>query len=213
MVSTDKIEAEESDSEEAHGEDKTHALHSQLSGLQRDDTYGGNFDDLYKQVYLNETVDPVAGVFAKEYAKVFKSESQDVAVSGFMNCTDYAVIGFWDLQESDRFECTRFFIVPNPMVRNIRDCDGTKLDQILYHSIHTDDIFFFFRGYEEISNDSGTTYGAQKLQIAFLDLTENEKESVGDSRHIYHHCKLRYPIADESILGIYITELNETNVH
>ena len=175
MVSNDQIESE-MDHSEAHDEGQNLDLQNQLSGLQRDDTYGGNGDALYKQVYLNEVVDPISGVVAKEYAKVFKSESQDLAVSGYMNCTDYAVIGFWDLDENDKFVCTRFFIVPNPMVRNIQDCEGTKIDQILYHSIHTDDIFFFFRGYEEISNDSGTTYGEQKLQIAFLDLTEIEKK-------------------------------------
>ena len=103
-------------------------MQNQLTGVQRDDTYGG-VDDLYKQVYLNETVDPITGVFAKEYAKVFKSESHDLAVSGYMNCTDYAVIGFWDLDEKeDKFVCKRFFIVPNPMVRNIQDCEGTKID-------------------------------------------------------------------------------------
>ena len=103
---------------------------------------------------MHETVEPVTGVGAQEYASIQKSESQDLAVKAFMNCADYAIIGFWDLDKlDDRFKCSRFFIAPSPMKRTIQDSDETELDQILYTSDVTYDVFFFFKGYIELQGD------------------------------------------------------------
>jgi len=100
-------------------------------GKRRTVTQYGDSDlhpELYKDVNLNESVDLISGVAPIEYAKVVESASQDLAVNAFMNCAEYAVVGFWDLDTDERFKCTRFFIVPNPMVRNIKDSEGTTLD-------------------------------------------------------------------------------------
>ncbi len=71
-----------------------------------------------------------------------------------MNCADYAIIGFWDLDKpNDTFKCSRFFIVPSPMKRTIQDSEETELDQILYTSDVTGDVFFFFKGYIELQGD------------------------------------------------------------
>ena len=69
-------------------------------------TQFGNTDlhpELYKDANLNENVDLISGVAPIEYARVVESGSQDLAVNAFMNCAEYAVIGFWDLDKDDRF--------------------------------------------------------------------------------------------------------------
>lgn len=121
-----------------------------------------------------------------------------------MGCTHFAVVGFWDFNSSeDKYECARFFIIPNPMCRNVQNKDIT-LQQILYTSEHTDDVFFFFKGY------ASKTSITHELQVAFLNLeiTEKEKDALGDSRHILDNCKIRQTIPKESLLNKYITDLN-----
>ena len=71
-----------------------------------------------------------------------------------MNCEEYAIVSFWDLEEqSDKFVCVRFFLIPNPMKRMVMDSDGTQLYQVLYSSPHTNDVFFFFKGYSQSGED------------------------------------------------------------
>ena len=85
----------------------------------------------------------------EHYANIGKSDSQFLAERALMNCKEYGVVAFWDLsQEDDRFKCTRFCLVPNPMKRTIKDSQGTKLEQVLYSSPHNKEVFFFFKGYK-----------------------------------------------------------------
>lgn len=66
-----------------------------------------------------------------------------------MNAEELAFVAFWDLDtEQDKMVCQRFFIIPNPMKRMIEDKEGTVLYQVLYVSDHTNEVFFFFKGYE-----------------------------------------------------------------
>ena len=43
-------------------------------------------------------------------------------------------MAFWDLDETNVFVCSRFFIIPNPIKRIIRDVEGTVLHQVLFYS-------------------------------------------------------------------------------
>ena len=107
--------------------------------------------ELYKESKLaeEEVVDPISGVSATHYANINKSKSQQLAIKACMDGKELAVIAFWDLDpDDDSFKCKRFFILPNPMKRNIIDTEGTQLDQVLYESTHTKEVFFFFKGYE-----------------------------------------------------------------
>ena len=85
----------------------------------------------------------VTGVGPTHYADI-KADKTPHHVN-FHGSTEFAVIAFWDLdKEYDSFKCSRFFIVPHPFKRTIKNCDGTKLDQVLYSS--PKDVFFFFKG-------------------------------------------------------------------
>ena len=42
------------------------------------------------------------------------------------------------------FKCSRFFIIPDPVKRIIRDVGGTVVYQVLFVSEKTDDVFFFY---------------------------------------------------------------------
>ena len=51
----------------------------------------------------------------------------------FHGVHEFAVIAFWDLVDRDeKFQCSRFFIVPIPLKRTIQDSKGTTLAQVLY---------------------------------------------------------------------------------
>ena len=174
--------------------------------------YAGSNPELYAAANLHETVDLVTGVGAQEYARIKEIVTFGTA---FMNCADYAIIGFWDLDKpNDTFKCSRFFIAPSPMKRTIQDSDETELDQILYTSDVTNDVFFFFKGYLEYQGDDldevRNTQNDFELQIAFLNLTPSAKElaDIGESRHIYQHCKQRYHVPDDTILNEYIKKLD-----
>ena len=82
--------------------------------------YGQVDDELYKKDNLNLNVDPISGVAPLPYAKIQKSTSQRLAIRSYMNCTEFAVIAFWELQkDDDTFKCIHFFIVPNPQKRMV----------------------------------------------------------------------------------------------
>ena len=83
----------------------------------------------------------------------------------YQGCKEFAVVAFWDLDASDRFACSRFFVIPNPMKRTIRDCEGTELQQVLYTSSHTNDVFFFFKGFEPGGGDDLDEFGTQQHKL------------------------------------------------
>ena len=98
-----------------------------------------------------------------------------------MDAKDLAVIAFWDLDpEEDKFKCSRFFIVPSPMKRTIKEVgDGSTLSQILYSSQHNKEVFFFFMGYDiKAIEDLNEHPNDNKLHIAFLKLDVNEEERL-----------------------------------
>ena len=93
--------------------------------------YGEINSELYKPNKLaeEEIIDPISGVVPSHYANINKSKSQQLAINSCMDAKQLAVIAFWDLDPiDDSFKCTRFFILPNPMKRNIIDTEGTQLD-------------------------------------------------------------------------------------
>ena len=90
------------------------------------------------------------------YANVSKDNEQHVSDSAFHGSKEFAVVAFWDLDpEDDQFKCARFFIVPHPMKRTIENCEGTKLEQVLYFSPNSNekDVFLFFKGYVQGGDD------------------------------------------------------------
>ena len=65
---------------------------------------------------------------------------------------EFAVVAFWDLDETDVFECTRFFIVPYPQLREIKRVQGSILFEFLQVSEHTKEVFFFFKGRDMVES-------------------------------------------------------------
>ena len=51
-----------------------------------------------------------------------------------------------------------------------------------------------------------------QLQIAFINLKpdDSELDHIGESRHIYQHCHIRYEIKDNTLLSKYINDLHIT---
>lgn len=168
---------------------------------------------------MNEEVDQLAGVAPEHYANIGMSKSQFLIERALMNCKEFGVVAFWDLSsEDDQFKCSRFFIAPNPMKRTIKDSQGTKLDQILYASPHNKEVFFFFKGYESNwindlgAGDEDEGLKMHKLHIAFLhlNLDEQKKASIGDTRLITNHCKNLTVIQENGILSSFIEYLDKT---
>ena len=116
------------------------------------------------------------------------------------------MIAFWDVDPvDDAFKCTRFFILPNPMKRNIIDTEGTQLDQVLYESTHTKEVFFFFKAYEvqPIEEFEEEHEKEHKLQIGFLrlDINAEELKKIGEARHFKYHINNIVTIPSGSILA------------
>ena len=155
--------------------------------MSADRAYSGFDHELYKTLY--EDVDLLNGVSPNEYANIKKSSSQALAIAAYQNCTEFAVVAYWDLEEStDTFECSRYFLIPNPMKRMVSDVGGTQLFEVLYTSQHSKDVFFFFKGYEQQANDDlvDVVSNEFKLQCAFLNLeaTPAEIAKIGERRNI-----------------------------
>ena len=93
---------------------------------------------------------------ASHYGNVegFDSNFNDT-YKALTTCEEYAIIAFWSLHpEDDTFECDNFFYVPNPYKRTIRKDDDVELSQVLYSSPHTNDIYFFYKGYDLACSNS-----------------------------------------------------------
>ena len=164
------------------------AILSQISNFESVD------ENLYKDSNLFQDVDQLTGICPTHYANIQESTSQRLAMKAAMDCREFAVVAFWDLNaEDDTFKCVRFFIMPNPIKRTIMDKGNTKLDQILYTSSHTKDVFFFFKGYQMSGGDDLDEVQTKEhvLQIGFLDLDMDQEtiEKVADARNIRFHCK------------------------
>ena len=67
----------------------------------------------------------MSGVSAFHSAKIDAVDSEDNdALDAMITCSQYAVVAFWDLSEwSDIFKCYRFFFVPNPFKRIIKESE------------------------------------------------------------------------------------------
>ena len=144
--------------------------------------------------HLNWDNDALTGVYAKHFSKVIavNSESSD-ALDEMTTCEQYAVIASWGLHpRTDCFKCDRFFFVPNPYKRRIRNSEEAELSQVLYSSPHTNDVFLCFRGYHAISPRTLT------MQCVILDLSLDKSAT---SRDIKNHCKRSYAIDESSLLG------------
>ena len=117
-------------------------------------------------------------------------------------CEQYAVIAFWGMHPwIDSFKCYRFFFVPNPFKRMILQTEKAELNQVLYSSPHTNDVFLFFEGYHNSSPHTKT------MQCAVLNLGQDEK--LNTSRDIKDHC-ISSTIDKSSLLGQFIDYLNRT---
>lgn len=89
------------------------------------------------------------------------------------------MVAFWDLHPTDVFVCNRFFIIPSPVKRVVKDAKGTQVHEVLFTSPHTNDVFFFWKGAAIQSDDSSSSLDDSIdsiketktcLQIGFLNL-------------------------------------------
>lgn len=175
--------------------------------------YGGGDKTLYED--LHEAVDVIAGIEPHHYCNIGRSGSQRLMNRALMDCQEYAIVSFWDLDEqgTDKFYCTRFFIIPNPMKRMVIDAEGTVLYQVLYSSPHNNEVFFFFKGYPQSGGDDLDGDGpgkSTKTQVAFVNLTPTQEEldRVGEFRAVDKHCHGFVILKEHGILDEFITTLN-----
>ena len=147
----------------------------------------------------------IAGVEPLHYADIKQSPSQRQMVRVQMNCQEYAIVATWDLDpDTDKFICSRFFLIPNPMKRMVKKASGTELFQVLYSSPHSKDVFFFFKGYalsggEDIGISDMNEY---VMQCAFVNLNMNpdDVKRVISHRGLEHHCHGFVKIREKSVL-------------
>ena len=131
-----------------------------------------------------------------------------------MDCKEFAVVAFWDLGKhgDEVLYCSHFFIVPSPRKRIIKEVMETKLEQVLFVSESTKEVFFFWEGYSQV--DSIEIDRQKQLHISFLELTRSreEIEEIGEIRHIHTHCKQTYPINEDSPLKAYLSHNHELDL-
>ena len=95
---------------------------------------------------LHREVDKVSGVSASHYGELVDIQDKDLhAFRALTTCNEYAIIAHWSLHsEDDSFKCYNFFYVPSPYKRTIRKDADVELNQVLYSSPHTKDVYLFF---------------------------------------------------------------------
>ena len=97
---------------------------------------------------VKEKIDDDAGVSAMKYAEFVPiARIEDFETKAMSQCAEYAIIGFWRLNDGDALRCYRSFDAPNPQKRVIRNSDQTELSQVLYVSQQTKEVFLFYRDY------------------------------------------------------------------
>ena len=134
---------------------------------------------------LNEAVDEVDGIENDEYARL--KYVADNAES--CDQSEIAVIGFWKLTNNQVFRCYHFFYVPNPMMREVKDIEGTDLQQVLYTGVAPapevpGDVFFFYK------DESGRLHHAIldfALQPARSHLIELNCQTTEISKGVLEH--------------------------
>ena len=136
--------------------------------------YGEQDTRLYSTKGLFREVDKLLGIQNQHYADVKMSKANLIGQTTRQDCKDFAVIAFWDLHKTDVFNCSRFFIVPNPIKRIIKDQRGTLVNQVLFTSEHTKDIFFFWKGVKGVE---------KKLDISSSSL-DNSIDSIADQAEL-----------------------------
>jgi len=188
---------EESEGSQAEEEDlaatsRPSAVNAMLSG--------GLYEDLLEQV------DEVDGIENEEYARL--KYVPDNAES--CDARDVAVIGFWKLTDDSVFRCYHFFYVPNPMMREVKDIEGTDLQQVLYTGVAPEpqvpgDIFFFYKDEDGWLNHAIINLGLNEQ--AGDEAPADEPEVPITSQQVEANCTTE-KIARNSILEHYIFDLN-----
>ena len=163
---------------------------------------------LYLPVNLFNEKDHLLGIKNKHYADLVKSGNDAVSAQARQNCKEFAVVAFWDLDpQTDVFKCTRFFIIPDPVKRIIRDVCGTVVYQVLFVSNKTDDVYFFF---DNQAADQATE-GEKSILMSFIKLKPEEQEidDIGDNRLLDVHCEQPIPIKSKSVLSTFINFIDD----
>ena len=153
---------------------------------------------------MNEQVNQVSGIQFTEFAKL--SKQRDCTRNKF---TRIAVIAYWSMNADKVFECKHYFIVPNPMRRQVKEVNGTALYQVLYKG--QDDKWFFF--YQEPSEDQGKA-GPMKIGVVKNSPQKTQKFDAV-SRKPEQNCEIIYVVSkmgQKGLLESYITELDHTSL-
>ena len=113
--------------------------------------FGGTDEKLYLKARLFNQKDKLLGIQNNLYADIeLNATAEKLSAKTRKSCKEFAVVAFWDLQkDTDVFKCSRFFIIPDPVKRIIRELNETVVYQILFVSDKTDDVFFFWKESEE----------------------------------------------------------------
>ena len=95
--------------------------------------FGNGDTKLYTEKNLFKAVDKLLGIQNHHYATIEAQKDQfDFDAEQEEDYSEFAVVAFWDLHETDVFQCTRFFLIMNPQKRIIQDIKGTKIAQVLF---------------------------------------------------------------------------------
>lgn len=173
--------------------------------------YGSVDTKLYSNKSLFNEVSKLLGIQNSHYADIKNSSSNELSSQAREDCDEFAVVAFWDLTSVDTFKCNRFFIIPNPHKRIVKDSSGTLVYRVLYTSEQTQDVFFFYKGKNEQTCDDLKEFQDEKVSekgfnIAFLELSlsDQEIERIGEIRQLNKHCRPVHNIAEDSILTSYL---------
>ena len=67
-----------------------------------------------------EKVEELEGIKSDEFKKIRPFINPEA-----VDDPEIAIIGFWNLTKNHVFRCYHYFLVPNPMKREIKDTKGT----------------------------------------------------------------------------------------
>ena len=122
-----------------------------------------------------KNLNPNTGVVEHELASL-----KPIYNSPLKGCEEFAVIGFWDFRhEYNRHKCERFFYVPYPMTRTVKDSDMNKVKQLLYVG-KNDEVFFFFEDNYETKNQFMSDDHNAKVCLGIIDCEKKNEDLLKD---------------------------------
>ena len=125
---------------------------------------------------------------------------------------EVAVVAFWEPDPKEHIlKCQRYFYVPYPMKRKIKESRNSNIYQILYTG-REDQVFLFF---DNDYNEKDSKMEFSQICLATLSLKLKQKfQAIGDQTKwtdVNTHCRVK-PLDSSCVLAQHLFKLNATEL-